>query len=171
MLLFDAPHPQMAVTAEIAEEVAAAKATAAAKRRPGGGRRAPAAAAAAAAAGQKSPVVALYDRLKDLFRDHYGVIVGLRGAAQSDDADDDAAETAAVANAWAPIERRLQELALAGASSVWLCGKLASSLVSGRCAVQAALQIRPSCVGHRQTPAKPPPSPLGCSPTSPKPES
>ena len=120
----------MAISAEVAEDAAAAKAAAAAKRRPGGGRRAPAPTAAAAAQ-SKSPVVALYDRLKDLFRDHYGVVRGLRGAPQPDDGDDaDAAEAAAVAEAWAPVERRLQELALAGKGEekqpVWGAGSAAA---------------------------------------------
>jgi hypothetical protein len=119
---------QMAITAEVAEDVAA-KAAAAAKRKPGAARdarrRGSGAAVQAgggggstAAAPDKSPVFSLYERLAQLFRDTYGVVCGLRGAplpGYNDAGGADAAEDkAAVAAAWAPIERRLQQLALAG---------------------------------------------------------
>jgi hypothetical protein len=119
----------MAITAEVAED-AAAKAAAAAKRKAGAGARdahrrvgGAGAAGAAPAATEKSPVFGLYERLAELFRDTYGVVCGLRSAPLPGCDDDagfgDAEDKAAVIAAWAPIEKRLRQLALAGAM-LWL---------------------------------------------------
>jgi len=106
----------MAITAEVAEDAAAARLAAAAKqRKPGGVREAHGRRAAAVGTPPvKSPVFSLYERLALLFRDNFGLKQGLFSAALPSEDDADALQVQAVVDAWTPIEKRLQRLALAG---------------------------------------------------------
>ena len=119
---------QMAIASEAAEEEAiAAKAAQAVKKKAGGiagAARARHAAAVAAAAGAatpavhrtstvgsmniKSPAWGLYTRIVELFRDRYAALLGLTSDSVVGD------DSSIVDTAWAPVQQRLETLAIAG---------------------------------------------------------
>jgi hypothetical protein len=145
----------MAIAAEVAEEEAVlAKA---AKRKVGGGiagaaraRRAAAAAATSASgsganaarasvggtSNASSPIWGLYSRIADLFRERFAVVRGL-----ASDAED---SSVALNEAWEPMQRRLEILALAG-TSPYKCTVLSTLRLSSLFSMAFLSRLRRQC--------------------------